>query len=165
MSDPRIVDPDHAPTPFTADEIRDGCPTGRQVTVAHVGPDGSSELWTTTFARTDHETAVIVNQQVNGAGQPISDASEMVATWDELQAHASFPAVATDITEEELSIPIGTLACLRYVVTEGGNTKQLWFARSLPGLPVKTIYTEAGSTRLTTVVVRDSQAEPPDYSD
>lgn len=165
MSDPRVVDPGHAPTPFTADEIRRGCPTGRQVTVAHVAPDGSSEFWTTTFARTDDETAVIINQHVDEAGQPLGAASELVATWDELQAHASFPADSTSITEEELSIPIGRLACLRYLVTEGGNTKTLWFARSLPGLPVKTIYSEEGATRLTTVVVRDSQADPPDYPD
>ncbi|MDH3189809.1 MAG: hypothetical protein OEM39_04115, partial [Acidimicrobiia bacterium] len=98
-------------------------------------------------------------------GQPLGAASEMVATWDELQAHASFPADSTSITEEELTIPIGRLACLRYVVTEGAETKQLWFASSLPGLPVKTIYSEGATTRLTTVVVRDSQADPPDYSD
>ncbi len=33
-ADPHILHPDHAPTPFTADEIRTGCPAGRTVTMA-----------------------------------------------------------------------------------------------------------------------------------
>lgn len=165
MTDPRILDPGHAPTPFTAEEIRIGCPAGRQVTVVHIAPDESSECWTTTFAKTDHETTLLINQQVGEDGQLLGGASELVATWDELQAHASFPAVNTTISEVELETPIGKNRCLLYEVSEGPTTKKLWFAESLPGLPIKTIYLKDDLLELTTVVVRDTQAEPPDYSD
>ena len=165
MTHSRIVDPGHAPTPFTADEIRMGCPQGRQVTVVHLGPDETSEYWTTTFAKTDQETALLINQQVGEDGQPLGGASELVATWDELQAHASFPAINTTISEVEVATPIGQMHCLLYEVTDGPTTKRLWFAKSLPGLPIKTTYLKDDRAELETVVVRDTQAEPPDYSD
>ena len=165
MTHSRIVDPGHAPTPFTADEIRMGCPQGRQVTVVHLGPDETSEYWTTTFAKTDQETALLINQQVGEDGHPLGGASELVATWDELQAHASFPAINTTISEVEVATPIGQMHCLLYEVTDGPTTKRLWFAKSLPGLPIKTTYLKDDRAELETVVVRDTQAEPPDYSD
>lgn len=165
MTDPHVIDPGHAPTPFTAAEIRRGCPAGRQVTVVHTDADGSAEYWTTTFAKVDEEAALLINQQVGEDGQPIGDASELTATWDELQAHASFPAESTAITATTLDTPIGELDCLRYEVSDGTAAKTLWFAKNLPGLPVKTVYVEEGQNQLTTLVVRDSSAEPPDYSD
>ncbi len=165
MSDPHILDPEHAPTPFTGDEIREGCPTGRQVTLVHTSEDGKSEYWTTSFAKTGELNAVLVNQQVAENGQPLGGGSEFVATWDELQAHASFPAANTTVSEVEVTTPIGELDCLLYEVEEGSTTKQMWFARSLPGLPIKTVYRDGEVTILTTLVVRDTQADPPDYSD
>lgn len=37
--DPRVVQPGHAQTPFTADEIREGCPTGRTIGLLVEPPD------------------------------------------------------------------------------------------------------------------------------
>lgn len=164
MSDPRVVDPGHAPTPFTADEIRRGCPVGRQVTVVHTSSTGAHEYWTTTFAKTDATNALIINQQVAESGSPLGGASELWATWDELQAHASFPVEHTVITEETITTPIGEMECLLYTVTEGAAVKTLWFARSLAGLPIKTVYMDDDVPKLSTLVVRDTQADPPTYS-
>jgi hypothetical protein len=33
---------------------------------------------------------------------------------------------------------MGPLDCLRYVVTDGDDVDTFWFARSLPGMPVRT---------------------------
>lgn len=138
MTDAKILDPDHAPTPFTADEIRRGCPPGRSITIRHTNQDASEENWLTVFVEANEEGALLTNQRVTQSSEPVGEASEFRATWDELQPHASFPADITTIETESLSTPLGTFECLRYTIEEADGTKVLWFAPALPGLPVRT---------------------------
>ena len=67
--------------------------------------------------------------------------------------HASYPAVTTRIDEDEVDLPGGRLACLRYTVEDGHQTSTSWFARSLPGPPVKVIKTLSGRVVQTTELV------------
>jgi hypothetical protein len=157
MTDPRIIDPGHAPTPFTAEEIRQGCPPGRKITIEHTDPDGSPETWLTVFVEADDEGALLTNQRVAGNGELLGEPSEFRATWDELQAHASFPSERTSIENETLSTPLGTLDCLRYTIDDGEKTKILWFDRSRPGLPVRTESRDANGAGLITEVVADAR--------
>jgi hypothetical protein len=67
--------------------------------------------------------------------------------WDRLQAHASYPRGAVAITAESVTIHAGEFACLLSVVTEDESVSRYWFARDLPGMPVKV------ETRVDDVVV------------
>jgi hypothetical protein len=59
------------------------------------------------------------------------------STWLEFQEHASMPAASTEIAEEEIDIPAGRFACLRYTRRDGDSVSTFWFARSAPGMPLK----------------------------
>jgi len=48
-----------------------------------------------------------------------------------------FLAITERGEEEELSIPSGRFACLRYTRTDPDAVWRFWFARELPGQPVR----------------------------
>jgi hypothetical protein len=48
------------------------------------------------------------------------------------------PAATTTIAAEDIDIPAGHFACLRYTRREDdGSMATFWFARSAPGMPLK----------------------------
>lgn len=147
MEDPHILHPGHAPTPFTAEEIRQGCPTGRTVTArteAAGEPDGVD---VTVFLVTDEVGAVL---ESNGTAHRV--------TWRDLQSHASFPADVTSIDHDLVEIPLGKMECLRYRVAGDDTVSSFWFARDRPGMPVLFMTERAGSIISTTFVVADEVA-------
>jgi hypothetical protein len=160
--DPRVVDPGHAPTPFTADEIRDGSPDGRTVLVQHQYPNDDPQFWRTRFVASDQNGPEVVNQQVEADGTSIGPETRMRVTWDELQAHASFPKAATTIEEATTRTPLGDLDCLLYTVSDGVEEKRLWFAKSLPGMPVRTQHLTNGVETASTMVIADTAARTRD---
>ncbi|MEX1038856.1 MAG: hypothetical protein WDZ96_08390 [Acidimicrobiia bacterium] len=154
-NDPRVVAQGDAPAPFTAKEIRTGCPEGRRVTIRYVDPKGENTYRTTTFTACDEEGAMLAIQAVDAGGRPIGEASQFRATWDELQAHASFPTHQTTISREPLGTPLGDLDCLRYEVDDSVTIRILWFASDLPGLPVKTQEVDGEAARLTSEMIEN----------
>jgi hypothetical protein len=82
-----------------------------------------------------------------------------VVTWRELQAHASFPADHTTIVAETIETGIGPLDCLRYTVREGTTEEVFWFAKDLPGMPIRYATREDGQV-VTTVTVVANTLEP-----
>ena len=70
-------------------------------------------------------------------GRRLSDPERERSTWLELQEHASFPRASTVHTEEDLEIPAGGFACLRYTRTDPDAIWRFWFALDLPGQPVR----------------------------
>jgi hypothetical protein len=156
--DPRVVETDHAPTPFTAAEIRTGCPEGRRVTVRNVDSNQQSSYSTTTFTECDEAGSVLVNQAIDEQGKPIRQPNRFRATWDELQSHASFPVERTTITTESITTPIGEHNCLRYDIDDGERIRTLWFATSLPGLPIRTQEGEGAGARLSSELIGDDYA-------
>jgi len=126
MPDPHVMRSDHAPTPFTAEEIRAGCPEGRTVISVTRTSDGANETSVSRFVRCDATGAEIENDGILGR-----------ARWSDLQAHASFPADETTITSEFIDTGLGRLDCLRYSVARGDSVDEFWFARNLPGMPVR----------------------------
>ncbi len=107
------------------------------VTVA----DGSESVSVTRFADCDSEGATLV----------VGEQSHRLA-WTDLQGHASFPAPATQITEETITTPLGTYDCLLYTVERNNDTHRFWFARALPGMPIKR-ETVAGDLVVSTATV------------
>jgi hypothetical protein len=155
MTDPRVLDPDHTPTPFTADEIRSACGEGRTIDVRHERADAPTSYWRTVFHEHVERGVVITNQPIDESGSALGEPKRMEVTWDELQAHASFPAAATTVSEETITTKLGDLDCLLYTVTEGQTTKLMWFARSRPGLPVRTSELENGEPVASTDILAD----------
>ena len=47
------------------------------------------------------------------------------------------PAALVEISEEEIDIPAGRFACLKYTRRDGESVSTFWFARSAPGMPLK----------------------------
>ncbi len=144
MTDPRMLRPDHAPTPFTAEEIRRGCPTGRTVTARTEAAGEPDRVDTTVFAETDEQGALLE-----------SNGQEHRVTWLELQSHASFPAELTTITEEMIQIPLGRMECLSYRVVKDETVSTFWFAKDRPGMPVLFMTETNGAVLSTTFVIED----------
>lgn len=141
--DAHVLEPGHAPTPFSAAEIRDGSPVGLTA-MLRIEEAGESP-WTqvTRFVSWDAEGADRQAYRVMADGtstQPTTSRS----TWVQLQGHASYPIDAVRIEEVDLDSSMGRLDCLRYTVVDGDETVTHWFARSMPGMPVQTVVTNGG---------------------
>ena len=147
--DPHILAPGLAPTPFTAAEIRAGCPAGRLSVVRT--PDGVAA---TRFAEGDETGAWIEDTPLDEHGTPSGPTVREWSTWLELQEHAAFPLEHTTIDRVELLGPLEQRRCLRYTVRRGEATLVFWFAVDLPGMPIRVDRTEGGVTRTTLEVIR-----------
>ena len=142
--DPHRLRPDHLPTPFTADEIRRGCPPGRTVRALVVEAGREPYVQVTRFVSGDAEGAEQESWTEAPDGVPLTEPRRRRSTWLDFQGHASMPAATTDIAEEEIDIPAGRFACLRYTRRDGDTVHTFWFARSAPGMPLKFEEREAG---------------------
>lgn len=146
--DPHVLAPGLAPTPFTAAEIRAGCPAGR-VSIVRT-PNGLGSI---RFASDDEEGAWIEDTPLDSSGRPAGPVERERSTWVELQEHAAFPVEGTTIERAELSGPLGTLPCVRYTVRRGEAVLVFWFAVDLPGMPIRVERTVGGGTTVTLEVV------------
>jgi hypothetical protein len=135
-SDAHQLQPDHLPTPFTADEIRLGCGPGRTVRALVIEPGIEPYVRVTQFVDADDEGAdqAFWTEATNGA--QLSEPRPRRSTWLEFQGHASMPADSTVVSEEQIDIPAGRFDCLKYVRTDGDSVSTFWFARSAPGMPL-----------------------------
>ncbi|WP_109471668.1 hypothetical protein [Ornithinimicrobium cavernae] len=138
MTDGRILQEGHAPTPFTAEEIRRSCRDGLRVTVASTRGAGVS-FHTTTFVDGDAEGVTLESWEGGRDGTPTGPVSRARATWVELQGHASFPSATTELGEETITGPLGALRCRRYAVRREEGTRTFWFATAHPGMPVRVV--------------------------
>jgi hypothetical protein len=151
--DPHVMAPGTAPTPFTPDEIREACPSGRVGVLRVTEADGTTSHRLYRFLEADADAVRFGGGPCDAAGEPLGPLRDRVCTWVELQEHASYPAAATRIDEDTVDVPAGHLECLRYVVAEGEEVSTFWFARSLPGPPVKVLETVDGRVTQTTELV------------
>lgn len=153
--DPRVLAPDLAPTPFTAEEIRAGCPEGRtiELLVEEAGAEPYRRF--NRFVSCDGTGATVERGRVGAA------AAADRATWAELQAHAAFPVAATTVERETIEIPLGVLDCLRYTVRDGDGVDTFWFSPAYPGMPVRYSHAEDGRTLSTTTMIASEVVSRP----
>lgn len=151
--DPYVLAPGRAPTPFTAAEIRGGCPAGRiiRLRVDAVGETPFHRV--SRFVECDEAGATIERSRLSLDGSPIAEPEVDRVTWRDLQAHASFPAEDTTIASERIETAIGALDCLRYTVRRGATDQVFWFARDLPGMPIQSLTRTDGQVVTTASVV------------
>lgn len=154
--DPHVLEPDYAPTPFTAEEIRARSTRGR---VKHVRVESENEptfVRIIKFVECDDEGATVERAQLAEDGTTAGPIVRERVTWLGLQAHASFPAERAEIVREQIETPLGVLDCLRYTVTDGGDVNTFWFAKDLPGMPVRYTAAVGGHVVSTTTVILDT---------
>ena len=147
-----------ADTPYTAAQIRDASPVGRKIVLKVVEPDKPAVLRTIEFVKSDESGADLRTTVTDEKGNVLDTQSSHV-TWEELRAHAAFPKGKTEVKHRTISVPMGTLQCTVYKVTEGegdaAETTTYYFADKLPGPPVFH-FTEKGGKK-----IRSSTMEPP----
>jgi hypothetical protein len=142
----------YAPTPFTAEQIRGGCPDGRVIVyrVSHRGGKAVEETWR--FTNGDEKGVDFTLSNHTTDGKALGTPTTSRRWWTDLQQHASFPMEATTIEDTVLEVAGKRYACWRYTQRllpggeqrEPGKTQEsqarrqeMWFAKALPGPPVK----------------------------
>ena len=155
MTDPHILGPDLLPTPFTADEIRKGCPAGRLTRVRVESTDGSPYERVNRFVDCDEEGATIERSSVGADGELIGATQLARTTWAGFQSHAAFSRAQTTVADDVIETPLGRLDCLRYTVLDGSVTDTFWFATSLPGMPVRMVTENDGRLVETSTMIAD----------
>lgn len=157
--DPHVMAPGQAPTPFTADEIREGCPAGRTARFRVEVRDETPFLRVSRFVECDAVGATPERSRQALDGSPLAEPQVDRTTWRDLQAHASFAAAGTTIEPERIVTAIGELDCLRYTVSEGATEDVFWFARDLPGMPVQSLTRTDGQV-VSAVAIVDNTVPP-----
>lgn len=159
--DDHVLAPGTAPTPFSAAEIRDGCPAGRTV-VVRVEDRGGVRHRLSRFAAVTHEGALYERADCDADGNTVGEVAAVPVTWVDLQRHASFPERTTTRDETSLDYALGHEDCLRYLVVDGDDLTIFWFSRRRPGMPVKVVTHQGGQLLSTSVMVSDRvDATPP----
>jgi hypothetical protein len=156
--DANRIRPDHLPTPFSATDIRAGCPLGRTIQLRSEAPGGEPAFRRIRFVEVDAEGAVQEFQSTDSGGLPIDEPTRHRSSWLDLQAHASQPASATVVDEVDLALPFGTEECWRYTVNGPDERVTFWFAKGRPGMPVQVERQVGGELVSRSVVVADEVA-------
>jgi hypothetical protein len=149
------IRPDHLPTPFSAADIRAGCPVGRTIQLRSEGPGGELSFRRIRFVEVDAAGAVQEFQSIDAGGLPIGEPTRRRSSWLDLQQHASQPASATEIDEVDLALPFGTEACWRYTVGGRDERVTFWFAKGRAGMPVQVEQQVGGELVSRSVVIAD----------
>lgn len=137
----RTMKDGHAPTPYTADQIRVGCPVGRLSKFRMEAEGAPQMIQVMYFVENDVTGAVLEVSVTDAKGNTLSAPKRTPKSpWPVFQSHASFPADQTTISEETIETEGGSFACLLYTVTRSEAdpkaVDEYWFAKTLPGPPV-----------------------------
>ena len=147
------MQPAHAPTPFTAAQIREACPVGRRSTFRIEMPGRTPILQTFDFVGADAEGAEVRFTLRDEAGKVVGEPTTSRSDWRGFQAHASYPAESTTITEAEETVPAGTFEGFLYRVVTKETGVEAFFAKSLPGPPVRLVRSRNGVPELIMTLV------------
>jgi hypothetical protein len=130
------LQPDHLPTPFSAEQIRIGSPVGRRILMREGAPNEPPTYRRIVLVANDAEGATHEYTPTDADGLPMGPSVERRSSWLELQAHASQPAATTSCDETTLELAWGTEDCWRYVARDEDGETRLWFAKPVAGMPV-----------------------------
>ncbi len=153
ITNPHVLAPGRAPTPFTADGIRAATKVGKAIK-RRVDEVGEVPFYLVSrYVECDEAGAALERFRLSLDGSPLGEPEVIRATWLDLQGHASFPAGDTTIESERIETAIGALDCLRYTVRDGTTDEVFWFATDLPGMPVQQLTRTDGQVVSTVSVV------------
>jgi peptide deformylase len=129
---------EHPDSPFSAEQIRDATLPGRRYTWRVQADSQTTAIRALEFEAVDPEGAVLHSVEVDLDGEISQANTERVTTWSELESHAHFPVEHTAVSEAWVDVPAGAFDALVYTVSdEAGGATTFWFARDLPGAPVR----------------------------
>jgi len=155
-----------AQAPFTAEQIRDATPVGR--TYRFALRQGEQEVQVTVrFTKVAPDQASMERTIVDASGKVLEQATEDTS-WQQIVGHAAYPADATEITDATVEVPAGTFDAMLYTVSGEQDGKpvvsRMYFAKSLPGAPVKTEITVGDQVVFSMVLIEHvagQEAGPP----
>jgi hypothetical protein len=133
--DPHVLAPGHAPTPFTADEIRGACTAGRTIRLLVDAVGETPLIRMTRYVECDATGATLERSLLTLDGAPLAEPEADRVTWRELQAHASFPAGDTTISSEQIGTPMGELGCRDTWCAGRTPTRSSGSPSACPGCP------------------------------
>lgn len=142
------------PTPYTADEIRVASPAGRRIELRVDAPGRPVTVRVLWFLSVDAAGADVESSTLDETGHEVGKREKTRSTWEELRQHAAFPRATTTVSEATVTVGAGTFDCRVYAVSSGGRVTTFWFARSLPGPPVKMTVEVDGAIVETRTLVR-----------
>lgn len=157
-ADPRRLRPDHLPTPFTAEQIRAGCRPGRELRMRIERSGQDPIIRVVRYLVGDEITAVQETWEESTDGVTLREPEVSRETWLELQEHASFPAASTVVADETIEIPAGTYACLRYAQSSEDGLRTFWFAKELPGQPIRWVIRAGDEVAVSVTLLEDTAA-------
>jgi len=131
-----------APTPFSAEQIRDATQDGRRYTFDMSVRGKRTGQRIMTFSNVSAQGATISSHNTDLQGVTVGAVMSNTVTWEDLRKHAEYPRGGTTIVEAKVTVPAGSYDCKQYTVVtvdkNGAETVTLaWFATKLPGAPVK----------------------------
>lgn len=160
-TDPHEIGPDLLPTPFSAEEIRAGCPAGRTIRLRVESAGSPDVVRTSRFVRVDAVGADFEQATYTLDGEQLGETRSGWSSWRELQEHAAFPAATTVVDDVELALPFGVVRCRLYTMTDGASVHRFWFAAAHPGMPVSYSTEESGTVTSRVTMEADSLASNP----
>ena len=134
--DANRMQPGHAPTPYSADQIRAACAEGAfreyETTERNV-----TQRMRMVFRAEQDGQAYVETELLAQDGTVMTTLPGQPTPWTTLQGHASFPEQATVITPCSHQTQAGTFDAWTYVVTGTDGAETIFvFARDLPGPPL-----------------------------
>lgn len=153
---------DHAPTPFSAAEIRAACVDGTWIRFKVETPGAPSSFLVFRFLSGGREEVSVTSSLFDASDHLLGEPSAKRQKWTGLQSHASFPEAQVRIDPADFDSFRGRLDGWLYTVREMREGKAVLtryaFARSLPGPPVLLEeFTEGALTRRMTMVGRGTE--------
>ena len=82
--DANRIRPDHLPTPFSAVDIRAGCPLGRTIRLQSEAPGGELTFHRIRFVEVDADGAVQEFQPISAEGRPVGEPTLRRSSWLDL---------------------------------------------------------------------------------
>lgn len=132
---------EHAEPPFSASDIRDATSGGRRYTWRTIF-HGETTFRSVVLLDVDDRgfvmrSALAIDEEIHLTEEPI--------TWETFAAQAYFPIDGTEISAAWVDLPAGAFDAMVYEVEHPiGTVKTYWFARDLPGSPVRLEHREHG---------------------
>lgn len=144
-----------APTPYTAQQIREATRSGRTYEFLVERPDAQPARRRMRFTAVTSAGAIVERAMFDEKAKVWGEPTRTHTSWDEMRDHTKYPLAAATIEADTITIPAGTFACRRYTVVEAGDGRTIaWFANGLPGPPVKLRKEAAGRLVMTMTLHR-----------
>ena len=134
------MDEDHAPTPYTADQIREQCRDG-YVVRHRIEQGGKTSVSTTRFEKGDLEGCTVVHEERSLDGTLLRS-TEQRDFWKDMRAHASFKSANTTIESWLGDTWLGPRYGWLYTVRDADNpasVQRFVFLHDLAGPPVEMV--------------------------